>query len=123
MARLETKTMKDWEANERSGLRPAPQGDIIENFLRVPLNRRNPKAGYFDLYYFVRPPKEGLARKTVLFCAGGPGEIVRPVDQTFADFLSGNEYNIVCFHLRGSGFSQIPPTNRFDKFLRTSYAV
>jgi pimeloyl-ACP methyl ester carboxylesterase len=125
MARRESKTIKDWEAKKRSALRPTPDGDIIENLLRVPLNSRNPKDGYFDLYYFVQPPTGGPARKTVLFCAGGPGEIVRGrrPDETFAGFLSLNEYNVVFFHQRGSGFSQIPPSNRCDRFLRTSYAV
>ena len=123
MARRENK--KVWEANERSALRPAPDEKIIENLLRVPLNPHDPKDGYFDLYYFVQPPKGGPARKTVLFCAGGPGEIIRgpSPNETFAGFLSANEYNVVFFHLRGSGFSQIPPSNRFDRFLRTSYAV
>jgi pimeloyl-ACP methyl ester carboxylesterase len=34
-----------------------------------------------------------------------------------------NGFNVVYFHLRGTGFSQIPPSNEFDKFLRTKYAV
>jgi pimeloyl-ACP methyl ester carboxylesterase len=123
MLRRKTKTVKDWEANERSALRPTPEGDAIENLLRVPLNGRGPKDGYFDLYYFVKSPEGGPARKTVLFCTGGPGEIVRVLDTTFAGFLSANEYNVVFFHLRGTGFSQISPSNRFDRFLRTSYAV
>jgi pimeloyl-ACP methyl ester carboxylesterase len=124
MAQRETKTMKkNWEANERSAL--TPTGDAIENLLRVPLDRRNPKHGDFDLYYFVKSPEEGLARKTVLYCAGGPGDIVRvpELTLTFAYFLTRNEYNVVYFHIRGSGFSQIHPSSRFDRFLRTSYAV
>ena len=47
---------------------------------------------------------------TVLFCSGGPGQIVRPasLETTYADFLVDNGYNVVHFHLRGCGFSQIP---------------
>ena len=55
----------------------------------------------------------------------GLGEIVRPVDENVLKFLrdENTAYRIVHFHLRGSGFSQIPPENEFDKYLRTSLAV
>jgi pimeloyl-ACP methyl ester carboxylesterase len=39
------------------------------------------------------------------------------------DFLSQSGYNVVYFDLRGTGFSQLPASNRFDRFLRTTYAV
>ena len=42
---------------------------------------------------------------------------------TTADFLTQNGFNVVFFHQRGAGFSQIPASNQYDKFLRTSYAV
>jgi pimeloyl-ACP methyl ester carboxylesterase len=110
-----------WDARDRSGL--GADGDVIEKLVSVPLDPEKPKDDHFDLYYFVRTPRNGLADKTVLFCSGGPGEIVRTSDETIADFLTEVEYNVVYFHLRGSGFSQIPPVNLFDRFLRTSYAV
>jgi pimeloyl-ACP methyl ester carboxylesterase len=93
--------------------------------ISVQLNPGKPDDGFFDLYYFVLTPNEGLARKTVLFCAGGPGQVVLDPDpnETNAGFLSANDYNVVFFHLRGSGFSQIPPSNQYDRFLKTSYAV
>jgi pimeloyl-ACP methyl ester carboxylesterase len=99
--------------------------DIVEKFISVPLNPGRPEDGYFDLYYLVHTPLGDLGHKTVLFCAGGPGEIVRGpgVGQTYADFLTKNGYNVVLFHLRGVGFSQIPPSNQCDRFLRTSNAV
>jgi pimeloyl-ACP methyl ester carboxylesterase len=113
-----------WETKERTGLGKA--GEYIERLISVPLNPDKESDGYFDLYYFIhKPPGVGGAIKTVLFCAGGPGEIVRPGDENFVKFLidQNTAYQVVHFHLRGSGFSQIPPSNRFDKFLRTSHAV
>ena len=118
-----------WETNERAGLGKA--GEYIERLISVPLNpdplnSNKESDGYFDLYYFIhKPPGVSGAIKTVLFCAGGPGEIVKPGDENFVKFLidQNTAYQVVHFHLRGSGFSQIPPANQFDKFLRTSHAV
>lgn len=115
-----------WEARERlaSG---RTIDTTLEKLIPVPLDRSKPSLGNFDLYYFVRMPGNGKAQKTVLFCAGGPGQIVWgpfvKVDDTFAEFLTQNGYNVVYFHQRGLGFSQIPASNRYDRFLKTSYAV
>jgi len=116
-----TISSKIWQPNERSGL--MPDVDTIEKTISIPLNPDNLAEGFFDLYYFVQTPLGGLGSKTVLFCAGGPGEIVRDVIETYAGFLIYHDYNVVIFHLRGVGFSQLPPSNDFDKFLKTSYAV
>jgi len=98
---------------------------LIEAQISVPLNPYNSYDGFFDLYYFVHKAAAGDSRKTVLFITGGPGEFVTPrnMSNTFADFLAFFEYNVVYFHVRGSGFSQIPPQSQYDKFLTTSYAV
>jgi pimeloyl-ACP methyl ester carboxylesterase len=116
---------RNWEATERTGF--GQSGNYIERLIRVPLNREKKSDGYFDLYYFIGKPLGLIGRlKTVLFCAGGPGKIIRPEDKNFLEFLIEDNpapYQIVHFHLRGSGFSQIPPPNDFDRFLRTSYAV
>jgi pimeloyl-ACP methyl ester carboxylesterase len=89
------------------------------------LDSDNPLDGNFKLYYFVRMPTQGRAQKTVLFCAGGPGQIVLGplLGYTFADFLVENGYNVVYFHQRGAGFSQIPASNRYDQYLKTSYVI
>ena len=120
-----------WEPHERLGLGPVDtkqqpsSTNIIERLIPVRIDRAHPSAGNFDLYYFVRMPAKGKATKTVLFCAGGPGQIVQgPMSGvTFADFLTANGYNVVFFHQRGAGFSQIPASNQYDRFLKTSYAV
>ena len=116
---------KSWEATERTGF--GQSGNYIERLIRVPLNHEKKSDGSFDLYYFIGKPLGLIGRlKTVLFCAGGPGKIIRPEDENFLQFLiedNPTPYQIVHFHLRGSGFSQIPPSNDFDRFLRTSHAV
>jgi pimeloyl-ACP methyl ester carboxylesterase len=69
-------------------------------------------------------PGGGKAAKTVLFCAGGPGQFIpTTVEGPFIDFLTNHGYNIVYYHPRGAGFSQIPPSSRHDRFLKTSYVV
>jgi len=117
---------KSWEATERAGLGESIGGEYLERLLRVPFDPDDESAGEFDLFYFKHEPqgsRRGL--KTVLFCAGGPGQIVRPSDDNYLRFLrdQNTAYRVVHFHLRGSGFSQFPPSNDFDRFLRTSYAV
>jgi pimeloyl-ACP methyl ester carboxylesterase len=113
-----------WDSSERSGL--APIQDSLEYLIDVPLQ---PKPGEneerFGLYYFVHTPVGPPTFKSVLFCAGGPGQIVRTFDRskTYADYLSKNGYNVVFFHLRGTGFSQIPPSIKDDRFLRCQYAI
>jgi pimeloyl-ACP methyl ester carboxylesterase len=70
-------------------------------------------------------PTKGRAEKTVLFVPGGPGRFTPGpfAEVTFADFLIDNGYNVVFYHTRGAGFSQIPPSNRYDKFLKTPYVL
>jgi pimeloyl-ACP methyl ester carboxylesterase len=117
---------KSWEATERAGLGEPIGGEYVERLLRVPFDPDDTKAGEFDLFYFKQEPQgPGRGLKTVLFCAGGPGQIVRPLDDNFLRFLrdQNTAYRVVHLHLRGSGFSQFPPSSDFDRFLRTRYAV
>jgi pimeloyl-ACP methyl ester carboxylesterase len=117
-----------WDARERSSLGgwTGKRGEspmFKEKFIPAPLHAND---GYFDLYYYIVEPTsmtENVDRKTVLFVAGGPGQITRWPEETFINFLAGHGYQVVFFHLRGSGFSQLPPSNDFDRFLRTRYAV
>ncbi len=119
-----------WKPEERSGLNreirsggdPLP----IEKFISVPFDANEPQFGRFDLYYYANPSYAPGSGKSVIFCAGGPGEIVKPRDNlepTYADFLRNNGYNVLHFHLRGCGYSQFPASAEFDKFIRTRFAV
>jgi len=76
----------------------------------------------FALHYFVTQPFV-KAHPTVLYCAGGPGQIV--TDPTLLEFLAklAAPYNVVYFHIRGAGKSQFPQTNNYDQYLRSKFAV
>jgi pimeloyl-ACP methyl ester carboxylesterase len=126
----------NWLPDERTGLGRGDGALLFgklrvpikanERVIRVPLDTHNVSSRKFDLYYFVRRPAKERGTKTVLFIAGGPGSFnPGPFGQaTMADFLLQNgEYNVVHFHARGAGFSQIPPLNRHDRFLKTSHVV
>ncbi|HEY7162701.1 MAG TPA: alpha/beta fold hydrolase, partial [Acidobacteriota bacterium] len=101
-----------------------------ERLIRVPLDPRHRRRGEFDLYYFIEKPLgnfEGM--KTVLFCAGGPGKVVEPgmtdENNNLVTFLrdSNTAYQVVHFHVRGAGLSQLAPDNRYDHFLQSKFAV
>lgn len=119
---------KTWQEAWRAGL--GNNFTCEERLIRVPLDPRHRRRGEFDLYYFIEKPMgnfEGM--KTVLFCAGGPGEIVEPgMDDENSNFLtflrdSNTAYQVVHFHVRGAGLSQLPPPNRYDHFLQSKFAV
>jgi pimeloyl-ACP methyl ester carboxylesterase len=79
----------------------------------------------FSLYYFVKdqtydPDAKPENKPTILFVAGGPGQLILPDTENFVDM---HGYRVVYFHVRGSGFSQIPDSRVYDKFLTTSYIV
>jgi pimeloyl-ACP methyl ester carboxylesterase len=121
-----------WLPDERSGLgkftfdqKKISDKNSFERTLSTPVDPRNLAARKFDLYYFVRMPTTGRAAKTVLFVPGGPGQFIPGPFAlvTMADFLINNGYNVVFYHARGTGFSQIPPSNKYDKFLKTSYVL
>src|SRR5262245_60542405 len=121
-------SLKVWDAKERSSLGGQKVGGrFIEKLLSVPLNPNNLKDGYFDLYYYTLQPVnvDKIKKRTVLYVAGGPGQINRHlVDvDTHVNFFFNHGYQVVFFHLRGSGFSQLPPSNYFDQFIRTRFAV
>jgi hypothetical protein len=102
----------DWSPLEQLGL-PAEENVRLRY---VSYNPERPDTGEkFALYYFTLGPFK-KNKPSVLFIAGGPGIV--PTDKTlssptvksFIDSLK-NEYNIVYFHLRGSGYSQFPESN------------
>jgi pimeloyl-ACP methyl ester carboxylesterase len=49
--------------------------------------------------------------------------VIKPHDAIWFRDLSVNGYKIVYFHLRGSGFSQLPASTDHDQYIRTKYAV
>jgi pimeloyl-ACP methyl ester carboxylesterase len=81
------------------------------------------KEQMFRLYYFVKDQTFKDPRKpTILFAAGGPGQMIIADSKAF-NFVDMYGYRVVYFHLRGTGFSQIPESPDYDRFVRTSYVV
>jgi pimeloyl-ACP methyl ester carboxylesterase len=77
----------------------------------------------FDLHYFYggKKGRKDPSLKTIIYIAGGPGDIVdRAVGKGDLWFLEGH-FNVIYFDVRGSGLSVIPKSNRYDKFLRAEY--
>jgi len=107
---------RNWRYDQSLGLGPT------ERLLWVPYDPSKPSipATEFPLYYFTKKQFDGR-KPTILFCAGGPGQIVRS-NVPYLESLS-EDYNVVYFHFRGSGFSQFPLSNSYDIYLRTRYAV
>lgn len=76
----------------------------------------------FSLYYFVKDQTfKNQIKPTVLFAAGGPGQMV--LASSGNNFVDMAGYRVVYFHLRGTGFSQLPADVSFDNYLRTDYVV
>jgi pimeloyl-ACP methyl ester carboxylesterase len=112
--------IQHWTAKERA-MRiayPLVEERVVDQFL----DSQRETGQKFSLYYFVKDltfnfPKE---ERTILFASGGPGQIIRATGRNFVDLET---YRVVYFHLRGSGFSQIPDSNDYDAYLRTPFAV
>jgi pimeloyl-ACP methyl ester carboxylesterase len=114
--------MTSWNTEERAGL--GNTAGYIQKLISAPL-RKEREEGNFDLYYFIPDfgNKTKELNKTLLFCSGGPGRVLKPHDHIWFKQLSLHGYKIVYFHLRGSGFSQLPESNSFDEYIRTEYAA
>jgi pimeloyl-ACP methyl ester carboxylesterase len=79
----------------------------------------------FSLYYSFPEPSARKNRENILFIPGGPGSIPW-LDQSEPRNkleLLESSHNIAYFHVRGTGFSILPPSNGYDRFLRADYVV
>src|SRR6185437_4088679 len=121
-------SMNMWTAAERSSIMPFHFDDGTFHEQRViyqKLDPENKDSLLFPLYYFIKDltyqPREKSAEKpTILFVAGGPGQLILPDTENFVDMYG---YRAVYFHFRGSGFSQVPASNEYDKDLTTSNII
>ena len=124
---------KSWTFEECAGGISSAVNRIVPRLTPALLNN-DPQApnnndGFLQIFYFIRLPSNGKAAdRTVLFIGGGPGSISLPDDPDDEFWLSslpdeGEGFNVVYFHLRGAGYSQIPYSNEFDRFIRTKFAV
>lgn len=110
---------RNWDKDHSQGLAPN------EWFVRVPYDNildkhSSGEADEFSLYYFTKD-RFDPSRPSILIIPGGPGQTLNPS----SDLMSGypKEFNVVSFDFRGSGRSQFPPSNKYDAYLRTKYAV
>jgi pimeloyl-ACP methyl ester carboxylesterase len=118
-----------WQSEERLGLGTNHQ------LVRQYLDSESRAGESFYLFYFTHVPKasgehaegadpDAFRDKTILFVSGGPGENVGFDEKTdIRRFLDLPGYRVVYFHLRGSGFSQVPDSNVYDKYIRTEHAA
>ena len=113
-----------WTAEERSArmLFRFDDGSFYEQRLvQQYLDPYSQKAPEFSLYYFIKDQTfDNKVKPTILFAAGGPGQMILPDTTNFVDMFG---YRVVYFHLRGTGFSQVPDGVDADQFLRTRYVV
>ena len=119
-------TNKEWSPDKRSARMKFHFDDGSFHEQRVVSQNLEPGKKddrVFSLYYFVKDLTYDTYEKpenkpTILFIAGGPGQLILPDTENFVDMYG---YRVVYFHVRGSGFSQIPEGREYDKFLTTSY--
>jgi len=113
-----------WTREERSAIMrfSFDDGSFYEQrVVEQLLDPGNDASAKFYLYYFVKDQTyENKDKPTILFAAGGPGQMIMPDTENFADMYG---YRTVYFHLRGTGLSQLPDNADADRYLRTAYVV
>jgi pimeloyl-ACP methyl ester carboxylesterase len=105
--------------------RPRDMNPNVEQSIEVKLDSRTSECAQepctFDVHYFFgkRNTRDDPRPLNILFIAGGPGHIV---DRAKRDlwFMEGF-HNVVYFDMRGAGFSAVPKSNSFDRFLRAEH--
>ena len=132
-----------WSAAEMGSLQPSEQRARLENDIEkleiVDVSSDNPSGKkltckFFLHYSFIKPSNSNNpAPKNVLFIPGGPGTIVDLQDldpnrqgmgpRNALELFEADGHNVAYLHVRGSGFSQFPQPNKFDRFLRADYVV
>ena len=82
-----------------------------------------PASECFNLYYFTGDHYDQANgnRQNILYIGGGPGRTDTFFDRGLFSLEVNN--NVIYFHLRGAGLSVVPPSNKYDKYLRSEYAV
>lgn len=92
----------------------------VSGYVEIPLNHDDAaKSETFKLFYFMNEDLDSR-QPTVLFVDGGPGNVLGNSQRLAA---VQDQVNIVYFHIRGAGCSQIPAENTHDRFLRTRFVV
>jgi pimeloyl-ACP methyl ester carboxylesterase len=93
--------------------------------VKIEISPDDPNGEKFSLYYSFPELNDRKDRKNILFIPGGPGSIPwldQREPRNKLELLESS-HNIAYFHVRGTGFSIVPPSNRYDRFLRADYVV
>jgi pimeloyl-ACP methyl ester carboxylesterase len=127
-----------WSAAEMGSLkrRGGPDQDTdkleIEDVSSDDPNVKGLTCRFFLHYSFIKPSDpNNPTPKNIIFIQGGPGTIseLEDVDSlkhgevNALELLEADGHNVAYLHVRGSGLSQIPEPNKFDRFLRADYVV
>jgi pimeloyl-ACP methyl ester carboxylesterase len=115
-----------------SAMRDIEELDIVDVSSDDPSGK--PLTCKFSLHYsFIKPSNpNSQTPKNILYIPGGPGTIVELEDVdpdkdrggvNALEILENAGDNVAYLHVRGSGSSPIPQSNKFDRFLRANYVV
>jgi len=133
------KSNSQWSAAEMGLLKPRQRATLlnkgVEKLEMVDVSSDTPSGkklnSKFFYYSFIKASDTNRqTHKNVLFIPGGPGIIVDLEDldrdkqgrENALELLEA-EHNVAYLHVRGTGLSQIPRSNNFDRFLRADYVV
>ncbi len=75
----------------------------------------------FSLFYFSAKSFD-RSKKNLLYVEGGPGGVAGAYLNTLR-FTDLQDWNVIYFHLRGSGCSALPASNQYDSALTISHMV
>ena len=87
--------------------------------ISIPINPHDESGEKFELFYFYE--KFDADKPSILVCDGGPGSFL--LDPKEAPLATFDDINIIYFHVRGAGLSQLPPSSKYDRFLRMRYVA
>lgn len=91
------------------------RAELNSKTISMPLNHQDVEVGRFIFHYFLHENMDPTL-PTLLYIDGGPGGIISPArNPTMAFSKSG--FNVVYFHIRGAGCSQLPYERSFDKYI------
>jgi len=109
----------------KTGLPPGSGGATIDlDLLPGTASCGRPKCK-FSLHYFKGANFDARRKtKTILYIAGGPGQIVpRTPPERRPLFHHEKDHNVIYLDIRGAGLSAIDGDNSYDTFLRSDYII
>lgn len=90
------------------------------SFVETEIDSAQPRRGTFNLFYFT-VKKFDSKKPSILFIEGGPGGLALKPHETHKRVLAN--FNVVYFHIRGGGCSQLPNDAKFDPLINSDLVV